>query len=74
MAAIDVAGAGGTSWSRVEQYVRYGELRYPELADWGVPTAQAIVEVRRALPDVSAGGIGRHPNRNGCGEGDRARR
>ena len=60
VAALDVAGAGGTSWSRVEQYVRYGELRYPELADWGVPTAQAIVEVRRALPDVplvASGGI-----------------
>ena len=60
LAAIDVAGAGGTSWSRVEQFVRYGELRYPELADWGVPTAQAIVEVRAALPDiavVASGGI-----------------
>jgi len=60
VAAIDVAGAGGTSWSRVEQYVRYGELRYPELADWGVPTAQAIIEVRQALPDVplvASGGI-----------------
>jgi len=60
VAAIDVAGAGGTSWSRVEQFVRYGELRYPELADWGVPTAQAIVEVRQALPDiplVASGGI-----------------
>lgn len=60
VAALDVAGAGGTSWSRVEQFVRYGELRHPELADWGVPTAQAIVEVRQALPDVplvASGGI-----------------
>jgi isopentenyl-diphosphate delta-isomerase len=60
VAAIDVAGAGGTSWARVEQFVRYGELRYPELADWGVPTAQALIEVRRALPDiplVASGGI-----------------
>jgi len=60
VAAIDVAGAGGTSWSRVEQLVRYGELRYPDLADWGIPTAQAIVEVREALPDiplVASGGI-----------------
>jgi isopentenyl-diphosphate Delta-isomerase len=60
VAALDVAGAGGTSWSRVEQFVRYGELRHPELADWGVPTAQAILEVRRALPDVplvASGGI-----------------
>ena len=60
VAAIDVAGAGGTSWSRVEQLVRYGELRYPDLADWGVPTAQAIVEVREVLPTiplVASGGI-----------------
>jgi isopentenyl-diphosphate delta-isomerase len=60
VAAIDVAGAGGTSWSRVEQLVRYGELRYPDLADWGIPTAQAIVEVRGALPTialVASGGI-----------------
>ncbi|BBY65213.1 type 2 isopentenyl-diphosphate Delta-isomerase [Mycolicibacterium helvum] len=58
--AIDVAGAGGTSWSRVEQLVRYGELRYPDLADWGIPTAQALVEVRAALPRiplVASGGI-----------------
>lgn len=60
VAAIDVAGAGGTSWSRVEQLVRYGELRYPELADWGIPTAQALLEVRAALPRiplVASGGI-----------------
>ena len=60
VAGIDVAGAGGTSWSRVEQFVRYGELRYPHLADWGIPTARAIVEVRAALPEiplVASGGI-----------------
>ena len=60
VAAIDVAGAEGTSWSRVEQLVRYGELRYPDLADWGIPTARVIVEVRHALttiPLVASGGI-----------------
>lgn len=60
VAGIDVAGAGGTSWSRVEQLVRYGELRYPQLAEWGIPTARAIVEVRAVLPDipvVASGGI-----------------
>lgn len=60
VAGIDVAGAGGTSWSRVEQLVHYGEVRYPGLADWGIPTAQAITEVRAALPDiplVASGGI-----------------
>ncbi|QLL09030.1 type 2 isopentenyl-diphosphate Delta-isomerase [Mycobacterium vicinigordonae] len=60
VAAIDVAGAGGTSWSRVEQLVRYGELRYPDLAEWGIPTTQALLEVRAALPTiplVASGGI-----------------
>lgn len=60
VAGLDVAGAGGTSWSRVEQLVRYGEVRHPDLADWGIPTAQAITEVRAALPEiplVASGGI-----------------
>jgi isopentenyl-diphosphate delta-isomerase len=60
VAAVDVAGAGGTSWARVEQFVRYGEIRYPALAEWGVPTAQALLEVRRTLPGVplvASGGI-----------------
>ncbi|MGE0216789.1 type 2 isopentenyl-diphosphate Delta-isomerase [Mycolicibacterium sp.] len=60
IAALDVAGAGGTSWARVEQFVRYGEVRYPALAEWGIPTAQALTEVRRLLPDVAlvaSGGI-----------------
>ncbi|MDD7813784.1 type 2 isopentenyl-diphosphate Delta-isomerase [Mycobacterium sp. CSUR Q5927] len=60
VAAIDVAGAGGTSWARVEQYVRYGHLRYPDLAEWGIPTARAICELRDALPEiplVASGGI-----------------
>ncbi|MCZ0726632.1 type 2 isopentenyl-diphosphate Delta-isomerase [Mycolicibacterium iranicum] len=60
VAAIDVAGAGGTSWARIEQFVRYGEVRYPELAEWGIPTAQALTEVKALLPDVplvASGGI-----------------
>jgi isopentenyl-diphosphate Delta-isomerase len=60
IAAIDVAGAGGTSWARIEQFVRHGEVRYPALAEWGIPTAQALTEVRGILPDVplvASGGI-----------------
>ncbi|MCK0175065.1 type 2 isopentenyl-diphosphate Delta-isomerase [Mycolicibacterium sp. F2034L] len=60
LAAVDVAGAGGTSWARVEQLVRHGEIRHPALAEWGIPTAQALLEVRRTLPDmplVASGGI-----------------
>ncbi|TGD88598.1 type 2 isopentenyl-diphosphate Delta-isomerase [Mycolicibacterium sp. CH28] len=60
IAAVDVAGAGGTSWARVEQLVRYGQVRFPAVAEWGVPTAQALHEVRAALPGtplVASGGI-----------------
>ncbi len=60
IAAVDVAGAGGTSWARVEQLVRYGQVRFPAVAEWGVPTAQALREVHAALPGmplVASGGI-----------------
>lgn len=60
LAALDVAGAGGTSWAKVEDLVRYGEVRHPDLVEWGIPTATALVEVRRALPAmplVASGGL-----------------
>lgn len=59
-AALDVAGAGGTSWARVEEFVAYGEIRHPELAEWGLPTAEALGEVRAELPQmplIASGGI-----------------
>lgn len=59
-AALDVAGAGGTSWARVEQLVRYGRLVRPDLAEWGLPTAEALRQVRAARPDatvIASGGI-----------------
>lgn len=60
LAALDVAGAGGTSWGRVEEYVRYGEVRHRDLAEWGIPTATALRQARRAVPGlplVASGGI-----------------
>lgn len=59
-AALDVAGAGGTSWARVESFARYGELRHADLCELGLPTAQALRECRAAAPDVprvASGGI-----------------
>jgi isopentenyl-diphosphate delta-isomerase len=63
VAAIDVAGAGGTSWSEVERY-RIGEpwraRVAAEFAGWGIPTAQALREARAAAPDAllfASGGI-----------------
>ncbi|MDL2345673.1 type 2 isopentenyl-diphosphate Delta-isomerase, partial [Deinococcus sp. MIMF12] len=59
-AAYDVAGAGGTSWARVEQLVRFGEVRSPDLCELGVPTARALLEARREAPGtplIASGGI-----------------
>lgn len=59
-AAVDVAGAGGTSWARVEQLVRHGSVVSPDLAEWGIPTATALVDARAAVRDtplIASGGI-----------------
>ena len=59
-AALDVAGAGGTSWAKVEEYVLYGEVRHPQLAEWGIPTSAALQEVHKTLPQtplIASGGI-----------------
>ena len=60
---IDVAGAGGTSWAAVEgERARHPADRAVAMAfaDWGIPTASSLVQVRHALPDVTliaSGGI-----------------
>lgn len=61
--AIDVAGAGGTSWSQVEMHRAPDEFTR-ELAatfvGWGIPTADSILNVKKAAPDMTifaSGGI-----------------
>lgn len=68
VAAIDVAGAGGTSWSQVEMHRAPTEhLRRlaAAFADWGIPTAETLRTVcavraemgRGELPVFASGGI-----------------
>lgn len=69
IAAIDVAGAGGTSWAKVEGeraenplQARLGET----FRDWGMPTAECVVQIRTlfprnaqdsAIPLIASGGL-----------------
>jgi isopentenyl-diphosphate delta-isomerase len=63
VAVIDIAGAGGTSWSQVAMH-RARTPQQAELAaafsDWGIPTPMAVQAVRRQLPQVpliASGGL-----------------
>jgi isopentenyl-diphosphate delta-isomerase len=51
---LDVSGAGGTSWSKVE-YMRYGSI--PGFEDWGIPTVESLIQCRGVLPLIASGGI-----------------
>ena len=61
--AIDVAGAGGTSWAKVESE-RAGNAQQRRIgmtfADWGLPTAECITSIRTIAPEVpliASGGL-----------------
>jgi len=63
VAGIDIAGAGGTSWARVEGK-RSGDAARERIAeafgDWGYATPRGTAALRAALPDaplVASGGI-----------------
>ena len=56
VSAIDVAGAGGTSWSQVEMHRAPDEFTRQLAATfvgWGIPTAKSILNVRKAAPDMT---------------------
>ncbi len=58
---IDVAGAGGTSWSEVERFRQPdepGRRVAGAFADWGLPTSECIRQVRAAVPEATIIGSG----------------
>ncbi len=63
ISAIDVAGAGGTSWTEVEMHRAQNDSQRQIAAnfiDWGIPTAESLQLVKEAAPDLpifASGGI-----------------
>ncbi|MEH1869061.1 MAG: type 2 isopentenyl-diphosphate Delta-isomerase [Nostoc sp.] len=63
VSAIDVAGAGGTSWAKVEsQRAKDNKQRRlgQTFADWGLPTAECINSIRAnapTIPLIASGGL-----------------
>lgn len=63
VSAIDVAGAGGTSWSQVEMHRAPDEFTRQlagTFVGWGIPTVESILNVKRAAPEMiifASGGI-----------------
>lgn len=63
ISAIDVAGTGGSSWAAVEGLRRadtQGQSLGEVFRNWGIPTAECLNEVHKALPGMSliaSGGI-----------------
>lgn len=65
VSAINVAGAGGTSWAGVEKLraeasnndlkTHLGEIFW----DWGIPTAASLIEVKKTVkvPIIASGGL-----------------
>ncbi|MFA6214908.1 MAG: type 2 isopentenyl-diphosphate Delta-isomerase [Candidatus Micrarchaeia archaeon] len=51
---VDVSGAGGTSWSKVE-YMRSGKA--PVFENWGNPTCASIAACAEILETIGSGGV-----------------
>ena len=63
VSALDIAGAGGTSWSQVEMYRAERWIQREVAAsfrNWGIPTVDSLLQVRKVAPDlplIASGGL-----------------
>ena len=63
VSGIDVAGAGGTSWAKVESERALTALQRrlgQTFGDWGIPTTECITTIRQiapTLPLIASGGV-----------------
>jgi isopentenyl-diphosphate Delta-isomerase len=63
VSAIDVSGAGGTSWAKIESHraSNYQQRTLGEVfGNWGIPTLESLVLCRKALPEfplIASGGM-----------------
>lgn len=56
---IDISGSGGTNFIEIEN-IRYNDIDFSDLYDWGIPTALSIIEARSVAEDlnlIASGGI-----------------
>lgn len=56
VSALDVAGAGGTSWSQVEMHRAPDEFTRQLAATfvgWGIPTSDSILNVKTVVPEMT---------------------
>jgi isopentenyl-diphosphate delta-isomerase len=58
---VDVAGAGGTSWAKVENLRKTNAEPLNEFNDWGIPTTTCLYQLKKAgIPShkiIASGGI-----------------
>lgn len=58
VAGLDIAGAGGTSFTKVEYY-RRGASHARAFSEWGIPTAESLRQCRCVtnIPMIASGGL-----------------
>lgn len=62
VSVIDVAGAGGTSWAKVENFRSSNKEAHHEFDEWGTPTTECLKDVaslqwERSFEVIASGGI-----------------